>query len=80
MFEFLKYESFHVGFSFLIGLGLVALVTPICRGKECRIERAPPVDEIKKSTYQIGSKCYKFEMDLIDCPKEGAIEPFSRTV
>jgi hypothetical protein len=78
MFEFLKTESFNIGFSFLIGLGLFALITPICIGKECRIEKAPSVEEIKETTYQIGSKCYKFEMESVACPKEGVIEPFSR--
>jgi hypothetical protein len=78
MFEFLKTESFNIGFSFLIGLGLCALVTPMCTGKECRIAKAPPVDEIKETTYQLGSKCYQFKMESVDCPKEGVIEPFER--
>ena len=78
MFEFLKTESFNIGFRFLIGLGLCALVTPMCTGKECRIAKAPSVEEIKETTYQLGSKCYKFHMENVDCPKEGVIEPFVR--
>ena len=78
MFEFLKTESFHIGFSFLIGLALFALITPICTGKECRIEKAPSVEEVRATTYQIGSKCYKFSTESVSCPKEGVIEPFHR--
>ena len=78
MFEFLKTEAFCIGFSFLIGVGIFALMTPICTGKECRIEKAPSVEEIKQTTYQLGSKCYQFQMENISCPSEGVIEPFSR--
>ena len=77
MFEFLKSKSFNVAFSFLLGLGIMALLRPICRGPECLLQKAPPVDEVNKSTYQLGSKCYQFRSVPVDCPKEGVIESFN---
>ena len=77
MFEFLKSKQFNIAFSFLIGLGLMALLRPICRGAECMIQKAPPLDEVNKTTYQLGSKCYQFRSVTIDCPKDGVIEAFT---
>ncbi len=78
MFEFLKSEKFSVLASFILGLGLMAVLKPACRGTECKILKAPPLEEITHSTYQAGSKCYKFKHEIIDCPKDGVIEPFQR--
>ena len=77
MFEFLKSKSFNVAFSFLIGLGIMCLLRPMCHGSECIVQKAPPLEEVNKSTYQLGSKCYQFRSVTIDCPKDGVIEAFS---
>jgi hypothetical protein len=78
MFEFLKTEGFCVIFSFVLGVAIFAILTPVCTGKECRIQKAPPADEVQISTYQLGHKCFKFRAEPVDCPKEGVIEPFER--
>lgn len=80
MFEFLRTERFSMIFSFVLGLGCMALLKPICHGKECHIQKAPPYAEVKESTYQIGTKCYKFDAATIECPKEGVIEPFQQYI
>ena len=80
MFNFLKTDSFDNVFSFILALGCMALLKPICTGKECQIQKAPPLDEIKGTTYQIGSKCYQFEVQHKECPETGAIEPFQRFI
>jgi hypothetical protein len=77
MFGFLKTETFKIVGSALLGVGLVAALKPVCKGPDCIEKKAPPVDEVSKSTYQIGSKCFKFKTLQITCPKEGSvIEPF----
>ncbi len=78
MFEFLKTKEFSMVFSFVVGLGLMALLRPICQGKDCLIQKAPSVDEVNKTTYQLGSKCYQFRSQPVDCPKEGVIEAFQQ--
>ena len=74
--KILKSPGFNMGFSFLLGLGLVALFRPICHGDKCRILKAPPADEMNKSTYQIGSKCYQFRTKTMECPPTGVVEAF----
>ena len=80
MFEFLKSKTFDAVFSFVLGLGLMALLKPGCKAGECHIQKAPPYEEVKSSTYQLGSKCYKFEAEPVECPMTGVIEPFERFV
>ena len=80
MFEFLKTESFNVIFSFVLGLGCIALLKPVCEGVDCRIQKAPPYEEVKTSTYQMGADCYQFHAEPIACPNKGVIEPFERFV
>lgn len=76
MFEFLKSKNFNYLFSFVIGLGFMALLRPMCHGTECIIEKAPPLHEVEGSTYQLGSKCYHFRSTPIECPVSGIVEPF----
>ena len=78
MFEFLKTKEFSTVFSFVIGLGLMALLRPICHGKDCMIQKAPSVEEVNKTTYQLGSNCYQFRSESVECPKEGVIESFQQ--
>jgi hypothetical protein len=76
MFEVLKTEKFALIFSFMIGVGLVAIAYPVCKGDACFVKKAPSVDEMKQSTFRIGQKCYQFKPDIVDCPASGAIESF----
>jgi hypothetical protein len=80
MFEFLKTDQFKIVGSFIIGLGIMAILKPGCRGDTCKIMKAPPVEEVRATTYQIGEKCYQFKTDVISCPKEGVIESFEQAV
>jgi hypothetical protein len=80
MFAFLKSKTFNTVFSVLLGIGIVALCKPICKGAACRIQRAPPYEEVNSSTYQLGPDCYQFRASIIECPQQGVIEPFERFV
>ena len=77
MFKFLQTESFSMLFSFILGLGCMAVLKPACKGN-CSIQKAPPYTEVKSSTYQLGSSCYQFQAEPIECPSTGVIEPFER--
>jgi hypothetical protein len=78
MFEFLKTESFNMASSFILGLALMTLLKPVCKGDECKILKAPPLEEVTNSTYQLGGKCYQFHTEPISCPTGTVIEPFER--
>jgi hypothetical protein len=76
MYGILKTEKFALLFSFIIGFGLVAVLIPVCKGEECFIKKAPSIDDMKTSTYYIGSKCYQFVPETVPCPAKGVIESF----
>ena len=62
--------------SFMLGLAIVIVVTPMCRGKDCMLVKAPPLNEVNHTIYHIATKCYKFEAVAMECPAQGAIEAF----
>jgi len=74
--DFLKSKKFNFIFSFILGLGIAAILRPACKGDACITLKAPPIHEINKSTYQLGSKCYQFRTDTVNCPPNGVIEAF----
>ena len=78
MYEILKTEKFAILFSFIIGFGLVAILIPVCKGDECFVQKAPSVDEMKNSTFKLGSKCYQFKPEASECPVNGVIEAFEQ--
>ena len=67
---------FGIMVSFMLGIAIVMVVSPICRGKDCMIVKAPPIHEVNDTIYHIASKCYKFETVQMDCPASGVIESF----
>lgn len=76
MYEIFKTEKFAILFSFVVGFGLIAVLIPVCKGDQCFVQKAPSVDEMKKATYKIGSKCYQFTPEPMECPVDGVIEAF----
>jgi len=72
----LKNPIFKVLVSFMFGLALVLVVSPICRGRSCMVVKAPPIHEVQDSVYHIASKCYKFETVQMECPAQGVVEAF----
>ena len=74
--DMLKTEKFALVFSFLIGFSIFVMAIPICKGDECILKKAPMMDEMKENTYKLGSKCYQFRPEVVQCPKKGVIEAF----
>lgn len=72
----LKNPIFRILVSFMLGLAIVLILSPICHGRACMVVKAPPIHEVKESIYHIASKCYKFETIQMDCPAQGVIEAF----
>ena len=46
MFEFLKSDTFNIVGSLILGIGVIAVLKPICKGDDCIIQKAPSVDEV----------------------------------
>jgi hypothetical protein len=80
MFKFLQTDTFDILFSFILGVGCMAVLKPACKGAECQVRKAPPYEDIQASTYQIGGSCYQFKAEPVECTESGIIEPFQRFV
>jgi len=76
MFGFVKSEKYSLAFSFIVGVGIMAVLKPVCRDVDCTKKKGANPEEIQKRSYQIGDKCYKFGMRHTECPSEGVIEAF----
>ena len=74
--DFLKSKNFNIIFSFILGLGLAAILRPACKGDACITLKAPPLKDFQNTTYQVGNKCYQFTQETMECPKKGVIEAF----
>ena len=75
--DLLKSKMFNVIFSIVLGIGLVCLFRPQCKGDNCTQVKAPPLQEWDKSTYRMGSKCYTYTSEIVDCAgREKFVEAF----
>jgi hypothetical protein len=68
MFGFVKSEKYSLAFSFIVGVGIMAVLKPTCREKDCSKKEAANPEEVTKTTYQIGDKCYQFKVRDTECP------------
>ena len=63
--------------SILLGIGLASLFRSVCKGKNCVIYHAPPLDEIEDKIYKFDGKCYKFERVSRKCDSKKQILTFA---
>lgn len=78
--KLLNDNKFNVFFSFMLGLGLVCIMKPMCTGDNCSINKPPAESDFDKYVYRLGSKCYKFDTVISECPTQGAIEAFRQNM
>lgn len=76
LWDFLKSKQFNYLFSFLLGLGLVAILRPACKGDECLVAKAPLMKDVVGKTFQTGNKCHQFTIQNVECPSKGIVEAF----
>ena len=75
--ELLKDEKFSIFFSFILGIGIIAMIRPVCSGSECDIQKAPNDKDFDKYVYRMDKgKCFEFKAEVLECPVSGAIEAF----
>ena len=53
--------------SFILGIGLASLFRKVCKDRNCIVFRAPDLDEVTKSVYNYGDKCYSFKKSAVPC-------------
>lgn len=76
LWDFMKSKKFNFLFSFLIGLGLCAILRPVCKGDQCIQLKAPLMHDVVGKTFQLGRKCHQFTIENTECPPKGVIEAF----
>jgi hypothetical protein len=60
--EILKDEKFNVFFSFILGIGIICVLRPICSGENCSITKPPHEKDFEKYVYRMGKgTCYEFK-------------------
>ena len=75
--DLLKSQMFNVMFSFAVGIGIIAILRPVCKGEACNQTKAPPIKDWDGYVYRMGSKCYEYKSDVVECPSAGgSIESF----
>lgn len=67
--KFVHSKTGKIIMSIILGIGLATFFRQVCKGKRCRIQRAPPFEELEEQTYKFDDKCYKIEKQATQCKK-----------
>lgn len=74
---FLNDERFNIFFSFVLGIGIICILRPICEGSACNTYKAPSEKDFDNYVYQMTEgKCIEFKPEIVSCPVSGTIEAF----
>jgi hypothetical protein len=74
--KFVHTETGKLVMSILLGFGLASLFRSVCKGKDCIVFHAPPLEKIQDKVYKSGDKCYKFQAVASKCDKSKKIVDF----
>jgi hypothetical protein len=74
--KFVHTQTGKVIMSILLGFGLASLFRTICKGKDCLIFHAPPLDEFKDKIYKSNGKCVKYNPVSAKCRADAKIISF----
>jgi hypothetical protein len=53
--------------SILLGFGLATLFRETCKGKNCIVFKAPPLDEVEGNIFEFNNKCYTYDYKAEKC-------------
>lgn len=74
--KLLQDDKFNIFFSFLLGIGIICMIRPMCNGEECNVKKAPSEKDFDQFVYRLSDKCYSYKTETVECPTTGAIESF----
>jgi hypothetical protein len=75
--KFFHTQSGKYIMSVILGFGLATLFRTVCKGKNCILFKAPPLDEIKDKIYKYEDKCFKFTPTATKCNANKQTVPFN---
>lgn len=67
--KFVNSKTGKVLMSVLLGFGLATFFRAVCEGNNCKIVRAPPMEEVDNQIYKFDSKCYQMIKEPVKCNK-----------
>jgi len=74
-----KFVHSHTGkiiMSIILGIGLATFFRAACKGRNCRVIGAPPMEEIDDQTYKFDDKCFNLQKAAVNCDTKKEILPF----
>lgn len=74
--KFLHSESGKKLMSIILGFGLASLFRTVCKGNNCIIFHAPPLDEFKDKIYKNNGKCVKYIPTATKCSSKAKTVTF----
>jgi hypothetical protein len=77
LYKFVKSNSGKYMMSIILGIGLASIFRSVCKGKDCYVYHAPPLDDIKDKIYKFDGKCYKFESKSQKCDSTKRVVNFA---
>ena len=63
--------------SIILGLGLATIFRRVCKGRECLVFHAAPMNKIKDQIFKFNNKCYTFNEKAVSCDKNKKILKFA---
>lgn len=58
--KFVHTERGKIIMSIILGFGLASLFRTVCKGRNCLMFHAPPLDDFKDKIYKSNNKCFKY--------------------
>jgi hypothetical protein len=75
--KLLNDDKFNYIFSLLLGIGIICMIRPLCKGSECNVNKAPSDKDFDKYVYRMnGGKCYEFKSEIVECTSSETVEAF----
>ena len=75
--KFIHTETGKYVMSILLGLGIATFFREICKGRNCIVFHAPPLEEVENKIYKYENKCYKYNAISTKCDKNKKIVDFA---
>ena len=74
--KYIQTRTGKIILSILLGLGMASLFRSVCKGKNCILFYAAPIEEINNKVHKYDNKCYKYTSNVTKCDKSKKIIEF----
>jgi hypothetical protein len=75
--KFIQTETGRKLMSIILGLGVACLFRQVCKGKDCTIYKAAPLEDFKDKIYKEDENCVKYVPTATKCSLDAKIVQFS---